>query len=239
MYPDLWGPRIGYVLADLCAVLWAVLWAYIGSTIYHTIMTLSVIANGVIAAGRTLNDAISQVQRDVAGLPLIGANLRDALNPLHNVPASLITTGQHALVAIHNVALLLGVVVGGVPLLVLLITYIPWRIRKTRGFRNLNRMLRQPGARAIPETLQVLAGRAIYTLPYERLLQFSPDPIGEWRDGRYFNLARATMAEEGLSVQRYMRRNAAFQPPVLGEPHATPEDQARDSSAPFSEDEKP
>jgi len=63
----------------------------------------------------------------------------------------------------------------------------------------------------------VLAARAIYTMPYDRLLAYSPDPISEWREGRYYNLARATMSEEGLDVRRYLRRVEGLAP--LPEPH--------------------
>ena len=221
LYPDLWRPRLGYLLADAAALLWAILWVRVGLAIYHAVMTLSVIADGVMTAGRALNDAVAQVQQSVSGLPLIGSGLRDDLGALHGPPGALIATGHNALLAIEHLALLLGVAVAGIPLLALLLFYLPWRARKTRGFRNLDRMLRRPGARDIPDTLHVLAGRALYTLPYDRLLDYSPDPIAEWREGRYYNLARATMAEEGLSVQRYMRRNAAHQPPLPpGQPAA-------------------
>ena len=206
LYPDLARARLGYVVADLAAVLWVAAWLYAGDLVYHAVMTLSAIANGVIAAGQQVNDAVSHVQHAVGSLPLIGPGLRDDLNPLHGIPHTVIATGHQELQAIHQLALLLGGVVAGVPLLAVALIYLPLRRRKARGFRGLARMVRQPGAGAVPATMHVLAARALYTLPYDRLLRYARDPIGEWHEGRYYNLARAAMAEEGLDVQRYLRR---------------------------------
>ncbi len=218
LYPDLLMPRLGFILADLAALLWIALWLYVGDAVYNAVHTLDGIGHGLIQNGNKVNDAVSQLQNSVAGLPFdVGPHLRDAFGALHGPPAALIQTGQQELSAVANLATLLGVVVAVIPILLVLFTFIPWRIRRTRGFRNLDYMLRQPGAGAVSTTMQVLAGRAIYTMPYDRLLAYSPDPIREWREGRYYNLARATMSEEGLDVRRYLRRVEGLTP--LAEPH--------------------
>src|SRR5256714_6222352 len=217
LYPDLARSRLGYVVADLAAVLWVATWLYAGDLVYHGVMMLSTIANGVITVGQQVNDAVSHVQQAVGRLPLVGPALGDDLNPLHGVPHAVITRGRQELQAIHHLALLLGVVVAGVPLLAMALIYLPLRQRKARGFRSLARIVRQPGANAVSATMQVLAARALYTLPYDRLLRYSRDPIGEWREGRYYNPARAAMAEEGLDVQRYLRRVEGLTVP--SEPH--------------------
>jgi hypothetical protein len=224
LYPDLARARLGYVVADLAAALWVAAWLYAGDLVYHAVMTLSIVADGVITAGRQVNDAVSQVQQAVASLPLVGSGLRDDLNPLHGVPRAVMATGYQELQAIHHLALLLGGVVAGVPLLAVALIYLPLRRRKARRFRSLARMVRQPGANAVSATMQVLAARALYTLPYDRLLRYSRDPIGEWREGRYYNLARAAMAEEGLDLRRYLRRvegltvpSERYQLPTIGD----------------------
>jgi hypothetical protein len=220
LYPDLARSRLGYIVADLAAVLWVVAWLYAGDLVYHAVMTLSTVANGVITVGQQVNDAVSHVQQAVGSLPLVGPALGKDLNPLQGVPHAVITTGYQELQVIHYLALLLGVVVAGMPLLAVALIYLPLRQRKARGFRSLARIVRQPGANAVSATMQVLAARALYTLPYDRLLRYSRDPIGEWREGRYYNLARAAMAEEGLDVQRYLRRVEGLTAPA--EPHHLP-----------------
>ena len=171
LYPDLLMPRLGYILADLAALLWVALWVYVGDTVYNAILTLQAIGQGLIHNGQAVDDAVTQLQNAVSGYPFgIGPNLRDAFNSLHGPPQALIQTGNGELQAVANLATLLGVVVAVIPILIVLLQFIPWRIRRTRGFRNLDYKLRQPGAGAVSTTMQVLAARAIYTMPYDRLL---------------------------------------------------------------------
>lgn len=212
LYPDLPVPLIGYLLADAMALLWAAGCYLVGDAIYRAIMTLSIIATTVEATGRRLDELTRQIEQTLGNVPLVGSDLRPVPSPLHNLAHGLVGQGQQELAAIQHVALLLGLAVGGIPLLVMLLVFIPWRVRKTRQFRALDRMLRQPGAGAVATTMQVLAGRALYTLPYAQLLEYCADPIGEWREGRYYNLARATMAREGLDLRRYLRRAEGLAP---------------------------
>jgi hypothetical protein len=52
----------------------------------------------------------------------------------------------------------------------------------------------------MPEPLmqQVLATRAINRLPYQRLLEHTADPFGDYAAGRYDRLAQAELASVGL-----------------------------------------
>ena len=54
-----------------------------------------------------------------------------------------------------------------------------------------------------PQMLEILAGRAIYTLPYHRLLAYSRNPAEDWYLRRFEPLARAELERHGLSVERY------------------------------------
>jgi len=54
-----------------------------------------------------------------------------------------------------------------------------------------------------PQMLEILAGRAIYTLPYHQLLAYSRNPAEDWYLRRFEPLARAELARHGLTVERY------------------------------------
>jgi hypothetical protein len=45
---------------------------------------------------------------------------------------------------------------------------------------------------------RVLAMRAVTRLDYPTLLEYSPDPLGDWARGRHERLARAELASVGL-----------------------------------------
>jgi hypothetical protein len=66
---------------------------------------------------------------------------------------------------------------------------------------TLRRALAKP--ELTPQMLEILAGRAIYTLPYHRLLAYSRNPAEDWYLRRFEPLARAELERHGLSVERY------------------------------------
>lgn len=207
LYPDLPRARRGYILADFGILVWIALCVCAGVLVYNAVMELAGIGHDAISGGRDVRTAIGQMQQLAASLPLnIGPALRDSLTPLYGIPRHLIASGQHEIAAVQHLATLLGAVAGAIPLLAALLLYIPWRIRKTRDFLALERLLRRRGTTSASTTVHVLAARALYTLPYSRLLRYTPDPIAEWHTGKDENLARAALAADGVALDRYLRR---------------------------------
>jgi hypothetical protein len=49
---------------------------------------------------------------------------------------------------------------------------------------------------------KLLAARALYSLDYQTLLEYSPDPFGDFASGRHDRLARAELAAAGLRPRR-------------------------------------
>ncbi len=212
LYPDLARPRWRYVLADLAVLACIAAAIALGRAVYATILTLDVIANTAIVDGKQAGAALARVEQDVASLPLVGPSLQGDLNPVRGIPRSLTATGYRELQVIGHLATLIGIFVVAVPLLVLAFTYLPWRVRKIRSLSTLDHVLHQPGAGESAPTLQVLAARALYTLPYAQLVEYAPDPMGDWRAGHYDRLARATLAADGLDLEHYLVRTASGAP---------------------------
>jgi hypothetical protein len=52
----------------------------------------------------------------------------------------------------------------------------------------------------VPEVDRLLASRALHRLEYARLLEFTPDPFGDWAAGRLERLVQAELDSVGLSV---------------------------------------
>jgi hypothetical protein len=48
------------------------------------------------------------------------------------------------------------------------------------------------------EVTRLLASRALHRLEYDELLEFTPDPIGDWIAGRHDRLAQAELDRVGL-----------------------------------------
>ena len=64
--------------------------------------------------------------------------------------------------------------------------------------RAAHRAIRTIPGLADPSVERVLALRAVTRLDYATLLEYSPDPLGDWTNGRLDRLARAELASEGL-----------------------------------------
>ena len=205
LYPDRMTLRLTYALADLVALGWAIVWASVARFVYVTVMALSVIADGITTAGEHLNLFVSTLEAGARqNLPVVGDWLGGIVHQLGGSGTPLIGFGQSSLVAIHNLAVGLAVVIAGPPLLAGIVTYVPWRWRRTREFASLHVVMRRVPAPLEEEALRILAARALYSLPFHTLLAYSRNPIAEFAQGHYENLARAAMAQQGLHLERYL-----------------------------------
>ena len=98
-------------------------------------------------------------------------------------------------------AAVITLLVLAVPLVPWLSRYLPWRVRRLRRVRAAHRVAR---SRSVPPPVaeKILAARAVYSLDYQTLLEYSPDPFGDFAAGRHDRLARAELAGVGLRLRR-------------------------------------
>jgi hypothetical protein len=213
-YPDLYLPRIGWMLADLLVAAWIALWVYIGRLVDHIVLQLDVLAEGIIRAGRTFDSWIASLQQSVpSGVPYLTDFFHQALGGLRTHSGDqLISAGQTGSTVIHRLALLLGILTAFLPIFMLAVLYIPRRVRLMYDMQGIHvtmrRALAEPGLS--PQMLEILAGRAIYTLPYHHLLRYSRNPAEDWYARRFAPLARAEMERHGLTVERYFGEQASL-----------------------------
>jgi hypothetical protein len=88
--------------------------------------------------------------------------------------------------------------------------YLPWRWERVRRVRAAHRAIRTAPEPGNPTIERTLAMRAVTRLDYETLLEFTPDPLGDWAADRHDRLARAELASVGL------------RPGAFGRPTITP-----------------
>jgi len=92
---------------------------------------------------------------------------------------------------VHALANLLGLVTFGLPALVVLWHFLPRRTAQIRRLRLASRILAGAPAREV-------AMRAAFSLPYERLVLWTADPLGDVAAGRYDALVAAVLDDAGL-----------------------------------------
>jgi len=186
-------------VADLATLLWVVFW---GSIVWQLFQFLS----GFAAAGRAVRTGgQSMVQGGVslgdslAGLPLVGSQVRDiARDAIGAAGRPIADLGTELEQFIFVVAIVLALLLALVTMAPWLARYLPWRWERLRRVRAAHRVVRKAPDVADAAITRTLAMRAVNRLDYTTLLEYTPDPFGDWATGRHDRLARAELASVGL-----------------------------------------
>lgn len=191
--------RLKEQVADLSTLLWVAFWGGLAWQLFQFLVgfadagrTIRTGGEGMIQGGVDLGDSL-------AGLPLIGQQLqgiaRDALGGAGRPLSDFGTELEQFIVVVAVVLALLLALVTLVPWLQ---RYIPWRWQRLRQMRAAHRAIRIAPAAGDAKLEAVLAMRAVSRLDYATLLEYTPDPLGDWARGRHDRLARAELASVGL-----------------------------------------
>jgi len=215
LYPDLYGRRFAWMLADLLMLAWIYLCVKAGLWVNNLVLQLDALAQGVINTGKTFDSWIASFNQGIPnGVPYLSDFLHKTAEALKiHSGDSLISAGKTGSHGIHLLALILAVMVTAIPLVFALLVYFPRRVRLIHDMRGVHVTLRRALARPElgPRMLEILAGRAIYTMPYNRLLEYSTNPAEDWYLRRFEPLARAELERHGLSVERYFGERPALE----------------------------
>ena len=191
--------RLKEQVADLATVLWVVFW---GNIVWQLFLFLA----GFAEAGRTIRTGgqnLTQSGRDLgdslAGLPLVGSQVRDIVrDAFAGAGRPLSDFGAELERFIFVVAIVLALLLALVTLAPWLARYLPWRWGRLRRVRAAHRAIRTAPDVADAYIERTLAMRAVTRLDYSTLLEYTPDPLGDWAGGRHDRLARAELASVGL-----------------------------------------
>jgi hypothetical protein len=199
IWSELPGARIKEQVADLATLIWVAFW---GSAVWRLFALLSSFAEAgrlVRQGGEGMAERGRELGESLAGLPLVGAQVRDVTrDAFAGAGRPLADFGTEVEQFILIVAAVLAMLLALVTLVPWLARYIPWRWDRLHRVRAAHRAIRS--APDVPEASveRALALRAVTRLEYPELLQFTPDPLGDWSRGRHDRLARAELASVGL-----------------------------------------
>ncbi len=199
LWSELPGARARELVADVATIVWIVFW---GSIVWQLFQFLSSFAqagrsvrdggDSMIQSGRDLGDSLS-------GLPLVGSQARDiARDAFASAGTPISSFGTELEQFIFVIAAVLAILLALVTLQPWLVRYLPWRWERMRHVRAAHRAIRTAPDVADVSIERTLAMRAVTRLDYSTLLEYSPDPLGDWAAGRHDRLARAELASVGL-----------------------------------------
>src|SRR5438309_9367757 len=145
LYPDLYGRRFAWMLADLLTAVWIYLCVQAGLWVNNLVLQLDALAQGVINAGKTFDSWILSFEQGIPnGVPYLSDFLHRTAEALKTHSGdSLISAGQAGSRGIHLLALILAIIVTTVPLVFLLAILLPRPLPLISDMRALHVTLRR------------------------------------------------------------------------------------------------
>jgi hypothetical protein len=194
LYAETAGLRARQVLGDLAVVAWTAAWVWAGVTLYRLVEKLAVPGARLEQAGGGFAGDVAEIQQKVGRLPVVGGELQGPFGRLAGVGQTLADAGATQQQVVHQLGLWLGVLVAAVPIVTLLLAWLPRRFAWAREAGAASR-LRLAGA-----DLELFALRAVANRPLRQLHRVTPDPAGALRAGDYEALADLELRALGLRV---------------------------------------
>jgi hypothetical protein len=199
IWSELPGARLKELVADVATTAWVVLWGSLALELYQLLAGFAEAGRIIRSGGVTMIDSGRNLGDALAGLPLVGEGLRDAArNAFSGAGVPLSDFGTSVEQFILLVSAVLALMLALVTLTPWLTRYLPWRWERLRRTRAGDRAIRRAPALSGTQVQEALAMRAVSRLDYATLLEYTPDPIGDWVAGRHDRLARAELASVGL-----------------------------------------
>lgn len=185
------------IAGDLFVVVWSVVWFIIGRVVDGAIRVLADPARQVAQHGTSMGESLGRAADEVGRVPVIGADLRIPFAEAAASVGQMVAAANDQVTTIESVATLMGVITFAVPFLLVLLFWLPGRIRFVRTAGAVRRLL-DAGAGA-----DLFALRALATEPIRSLAQISDDPVADWRAGNRTvikQLAATELGRYGLTV---------------------------------------
>ncbi|HEX8582188.1 MAG TPA: hypothetical protein VF640_07660 [Acidimicrobiales bacterium] len=192
LYAETAGLRARQLLGDLAVVGWTAAWVWAGLTLYRLVEKLAGPGARLEQAGGGFAGDVAEIQQKVGRLPVVGNELQGPFGRLAGVGQTLADAGATQQAAVHQLALWLGVVVAAVPIVALLLAWLPRRVAWAREAGAASR-LRRHGV-----DLELFALRAVANRSLRDLHRVTPDPAGALRGGDYEALADLELRSLGL-----------------------------------------
>jgi hypothetical protein len=192
LYAETAGLRARQLLGDLGVVLWTVLWVAAGVALYRLVEKLAVPGRTLEQAGNDFAGDVGGIQEQVGRIPAVGDDLREPFGRLGGVGRTLAEAGVTQQEVVHQLALWLGVAVAVVPVVALLLVWLPRRVAWAREAGAASRL------RLDVADLELFAIRAVTNRSLRELHRVTPDPAGALRAGEFDALAELELRALGL-----------------------------------------
>ncbi|GAA1645153.1 hypothetical protein [Catellatospora bangladeshensis] len=165
------------IVADIAALTWSAVWIWAAITLYHLVEKLAVPGQKLERAGVDLAADMMEAQERAQGVPLVGDRLSSPFGSAAGAAQTIAEAGRDQQLAIENLAIVLALLTAGIPLLMALALWVPFRLSWIRAASTAAKVRRYPGGS------ELLALRALATAPLRRLASLDDGVVAGWRTG--------------------------------------------------------
>ncbi|MFV0406349.1 MAG: hypothetical protein ACK5LN_05945 [Propioniciclava sp.] len=197
--------RAGQIAADLFVVIWAIAWWSLGQLLSNLLRALARTTDAAASATANVRDQLTEVTDVFEGIPLAGERLAGIFAELAEVAQTLATATDGPGDALVQAATWTGWLTFLVPTCLLVLIWLPRRLRFARNARALLAIAERPGSQ------DLLALRALATLPPTELAQLDGDPVAAWRANHQATVA--ALAQRALVSAGVARKSDTAERP--------------------------
>lgn len=177
IYADRFPTAVRQLLTDLLVVAWVYLSIRFAMWLYDLIQKLAVPGQKLEGAGTDLARNFAEASSKIGRTPLVGDDLTGPFDQAATAARAVAEAGRDQQQQVGELALTLALLALVFPLALVLLGWLPLRLRWIR------RASAATALRAAPAGRDLLALRALTNQPLRRLTRIDPDVAQAWRRG--------------------------------------------------------
>ena len=177
LYADRVPTALRQLITDIVVVLWVYLWIRAGFWVHDMVEKLGVPGQKMESAGGGLASNMADAGGKVGKVPLVGDQLVKPFNGAADAARSLADAGREQQQVVDKMSLIVALAAVAVPLAIVLLLWLPLRLRWIRRAGVASAVNGAPSGR------DLLALRALATQPLSKLSKLGPDIAQSWRNG--------------------------------------------------------
>lgn len=174
-YAELPARRSRQLLADLVVAAALLLCLALAIAVHGLVAELAAPGRSLESAGSDLAARMSEAGSAAEGVPLVGDELSSPFDQASESGSTIQRAGQQTQDAVAVLAVVLACLTGGFPALIVLLGWLPRRVRFARRAASAARLRDHEGG------LDLLALRALARQPVRQVSRFRGDAVAGWR----------------------------------------------------------
>ncbi|GGM84824.1 hypothetical protein ACFFX1_24590 [Dactylosporangium sucinum] len=177
LYADRAPTAIRQSLTDLFVAAWVYAWVRLGMTVFDLIQKLAVPGQKLEGAGNGLAENLNSAGDKIKGVPGVPDSVAAPFTNAANAATSLANAGRDQQEIVADLAWILSIVLVVLPVALVVLVWLPLRIRWMRRAGSAARLRGATAGR------DLLALRALATQPIGKLVKLDPEIAARWRKG--------------------------------------------------------